>query len=120
MILNMMQLFAMMKIIAFKDQLTVDTVPLFETIPDLENAPDVMELLYTNPAYMAHLKARGNKQTIMLGFSDGTKDGGYLMANWGIYRAKELLTEMSRKFGNESSKVVLVKSKLSASKCKSK
>jgi len=97
--LNMMQLFAMLKIIAFKDQLTVDTVPLFETIPDLENAPDVMELLYTNPAYMAHLKARGNKQTIMLGFSDGTKDGGYLMANWGIYRAKELLTEMSRKYG---------------------
>jgi phosphoenolpyruvate carboxylase len=97
--LNMMQLFAMLKIVAFKDQLTVDTVPLFETIPDLENAPDVMELLYTNPAYMAHLKARGSKQTIMLGFSDGTKDGGYLMANWGIYKAKELLTEMSRKYG---------------------
>ncbi len=97
--LNMMQLFAMLKIIAFKDQLTVDTVPLFETITDLENAPGVMEELYTNPAYMAHLKTRGNKQTIMLGFSDGTKDGGYLMANWGIYRAKELLTEMSRKYG---------------------
>lgn len=97
--LNMMQLFAMLKIIAFKDQLTVDTVPLFETITDLENAPDVMEKLYTNPAYMAHLKARGNKQTIMLGFSDGTKDGGYLMANWGIYTAKELLTEISRKYG---------------------
>ena len=97
--LNMMQLFAMLKIIAFKDQLTVDTVPLFETIPDLENAPGVMELLYTNPAYMAHLKSRGSKQTIMLGFSDGTKDGGYLMANWGIYKAKELLTEMSRKYG---------------------
>ena len=74
-------------------------MPLFETIPDLENAPAVMEQLYTNPAYMAHLKARGNKQTIMLGFSDGTKDGGYLMANWGIYKAKEMLTEMSRKYG---------------------
>ncbi|MFB9056063.1 phosphoenolpyruvate carboxylase [Mariniflexile ostreae] len=96
--LNMMQLFAMLKIVGFKDQLTVDLVPLFETIPDLENAPGVMEQLYTNPAYMAHLKARGNKQTIMLGFSDGTKDGGYLMANWGIYKAKELLTEMSRKY----------------------
>ena len=96
--LNVMQLFAMLKIVAFKDELTVDVVPLFETIPDLENAPDVMEELYTNPEYMAHLKARGNKQTIMLGFSDGTKDGGYLMANWGIYKAKELLTEMSRKY----------------------
>lgn len=96
--LNVMQLFAMLKIVAFKDELTVDVAPLFETIPDLENAPDVMEQLYTNPEYMAHLRARGSKQTIMLGFSDGTKDGGYLMANWGIYKAKELLTEMSRKY----------------------
>lgn len=95
--LNVMQLFAMLKIVAFKDDLTVDVVPLFETITDLENAPTVMEQLYTNKAYKAHLEKRGNKQTIMLGFSDGTKDGGYLMANWGIFKAKELLTEMSRK-----------------------
>ncbi len=96
--LNVMQLFAMLKIVAFKDNLTVDVAPLFETIPDLENAPGVMEQLYQNPEYMAHLRARGSKQNIMLGFSDGTKDGGYLMANWGIYKAKELLTEMSRKY----------------------
>lgn len=97
--LNMMQLFAMLKMVSFSDNLTVDLAPLFETIPDLENAPGVMEQLYTNPVYRAHLEKRGNKQTIMLGFSDGTKDGGYLMANWGIYKAKELLTEMSRKYG---------------------
>ncbi|SEP94315.1 Phosphoenolpyruvate carboxylase, type 1 [Hyunsoonleella jejuensis] len=96
--LNVMQLFAMLKIVAFKDNLTVDIAPLFETIPDLENAPGVMEQLYQNPEYMAHLRARGSKQNIMLGFSDGTKDGGYLMANWGIYKAKELLTAMSRKY----------------------
>ena len=96
--LNVIQLFAMLKMVAFKNDLTVDVAPLFETIPDLENAPGVMEQLYTNPEYMAHLRARGSKQHIMLGFSDGTKDGGYLMANWGIYKAKELLTEMSRKY----------------------
>lgn len=96
--LNVMQLFAMLKMVAFKDNFTVDVVPLFETITDLENAPSVMEQLYTTPEYMAHLESRGRKQTIMLGFSDGTKDGGYLMANWGIYKAKELLTEMSRKY----------------------
>ena len=96
--LNVMQLFAMLKMVAFKDNLTVDVAPLFETIPDLENAPGVMEQLYQNPEYIAHLRARGNKQHIMLGFSDGTKDGGYLMANWGIYKAKELLTKMSRKY----------------------
>jgi len=95
--LHVMQLFAMLKIVAFQDEMTVDIGPLFETITDLENAPQVMEELYTNPHYAAHLKKRGNKQTIMLGFSDGTKDGGYLMANWGIFKAKERLTEVSRK-----------------------
>lgn len=96
--LNVMQLFAMLKLVAFQDALTVDIGPLFETITDLENAPAVMEALYTNPAYASHLKSRGNRQTIMLGFSDGTKDGGYLMANWAIYKAKENLTAISRKY----------------------
>jgi len=95
--LNVMQLYAMLKLVAFEDELTVDIAPLFETITDLENAPSVMEELYTNPNYIDHLKARGNRQTIMLGFSDGTKDGGYLMANWAIYQAKERLTTISRK-----------------------
>src|SRR5690606_25423968 len=45
-----------------------------------------------------HLQRRGNKQTIMLGFSDSTKDGGYLMANWSIYKAKIELTAMARKY----------------------
>jgi len=97
--LNVIQLFAMLKLVAFQDELTVDICPLFETIDDLENAESVMKELYTNPVYASHLKKRGNKQTIMLGFSDGTKDGGYLMANWGIFRAKELLTKISKKHG---------------------
>lgn len=77
---------------------TVDIVPLFESVDDLEKADKVMEQLYLNPTYANHLKKRGNEQTIMLGFSDGTKDGGYLMANWGIYKAKEALTAISRKY----------------------
>ncbi|WP_282030542.1 phosphoenolpyruvate carboxylase [Winogradskyella eximia] len=97
--LHVMQLFAMLKLVAFQDDLTVDIGPLFETITDLENAPKVMQDLYTNPDYAKHLKARGNRQTIMLGFSDGTKDGGYLMANWAIYQAKENLTRVSREHG---------------------
>lgn len=97
--LNVMQLFAMLKLVAFQDKLTVDIGPLFETITDLQHAPKVMEELYSNPEYAQHLKSRGNKQTIMLGFSDGTKDGGYLMANWAIYTAKENLTAISRKYG---------------------
>ncbi|MFT4849406.1 MAG: phosphoenolpyruvate carboxylase [Sediminicola sp.] len=96
--LNVMQLFAMLKLVAFQDKLTIDIGPLFETIADLENAPKVMEELYNMPAYRKHLEERGDRQTIMLGFSDGTKDGGYLMANWAIFKAKEHLTEVSRKY----------------------
>ncbi|WP_431156638.1 phosphoenolpyruvate carboxylase [Winogradskyella poriferorum] len=96
--LNVLQLFAMLKIIAFGDDLTADVVPLFETVTDLEASPAVMEELYTNPNYREHLEVRGNKQTIMLGFSDGTKDGGYLMANWAIFKAKERLTALSRQY----------------------
>ncbi len=96
---NMMETFAMLNLCGFGAKLPIDVIPLFETVDDLIAAPAVMETLYTNPAYIKHLKSRKYKQTIMLGFSDGTKDGGYLMANWGIYKAKEQLTEMSRKYG---------------------
>lgn len=96
--LNVMQLYAMLKLVAFNDKLSIDIVPLFETVTDLENAPKVMEQLYTNKAYKAHLRTRGQKQTIMLGFSDGTKDGGYFMANWAIFRAKEALTKISKEY----------------------
>jgi len=95
--INVMEVFAMLKLTAFKDDLTVDIVPLFETVDDLTRSADIMEQLYTNKNYREHVKNRGNRQTIMLGFSDGTKDGGYLMANWSIFKAKEKLTEISRK-----------------------
>jgi phosphoenolpyruvate carboxylase len=81
------------------DELSIDITPLFETVEDLQNAAGVMRELYNNSIYRAHLQRRGNTQTVMLGFSDGTKDGGYLMANYGIYRAKKELTETSREFG---------------------
>ena len=86
-------------LLAEGDELQLDIVPLFETIEDLANAPAVMDELYNVQGYRNHLKSRGNKQTIMLGFSDGTKDGGYLRANWSIFRAKENLTLLSREHG---------------------
>ncbi|WP_297333863.1 phosphoenolpyruvate carboxylase [Flavobacterium sp.] len=81
------------------DNPPVDIVPLFETVDDLKNAHTIMQTLYENKKYAQHLKSRGNRQTIMLGFSDGTKDGGYLMANWSIFKAKENLTLMAREYG---------------------
>ena len=96
--LNVMETFALFHLSNWENP-SVDIIPLFESIDDLHNAHEVMEKLYTDPAYAKHLTNRNNKQTIMLGFSDGTKDGGYLMANWSIYKAKEELTTISRKYG---------------------
>ncbi len=79
----------------------LDIVPLFETIDDLRNADDIMRTLYGSPLYRSHLERRGNAQTIMLGFSDGTKDGGYIAANWNIYRTKARLTALAREHGIE-------------------
>jgi len=78
-----------------EDQLNIDFVPLFETVNDLQGAAEIMEELYAHPFYRKHLESRGNKQDIMLGFSDSTKDGGYLMANWSIFNAKVALTTTS-------------------------
>jgi phosphoenolpyruvate carboxylase len=96
---NVLEVFQLFVLSGWKaEDLRVDIVPLFETVEDLKEAAGVMEELYSNKVYRKHLKKRGNAQTIMLGFSDGTKDGGYLMANWGIYKAKEELTAISRKY----------------------
>ena len=96
--LNVLEVFALFKLCNWNNP-TIDIVPLFEVIDDLQNAAQIMEELYSNKCYSRHLVNRGNQQTVMLGFSDGTKDGGYLMANWSIYKAKESITAISRKFG---------------------
>lgn len=99
---NVMEVFALFLLAGYQPQdIAVDIVPLFETIDDLRKAGPVMEMLYNLPAYRNHLSRRRNHQTIMLGFSDGTKDGGYLMANWSIYKAKEELTALSRQYDIE-------------------
>jgi phosphoenolpyruvate carboxylase len=97
--LNMMQTFAMLNLSGFQGDLPVDIIPLFETIDDLIAAKSVMRTLYSDPSYRKHLNQRKNIQTIMLGYSDGTKDGGYLMANWSIFKAKEALSDISREYG---------------------
>ncbi len=79
--------------------LDFDVIPLFETIDDLDRSESIMRRLYASPAYAEHLRRRGNAQTIMLGFSDGTKDGGYITANWAIHKAKRDLTRVSREAG---------------------
>ncbi|WP_295211414.1 phosphoenolpyruvate carboxylase [uncultured Chryseobacterium sp.] len=97
---DVMNVYAFFKICGYKEEeINMDIVPLFETMEGLANAENVMQQLYQNPVYQQHLERRGNQQTIMLGFSDGTKDGGYLKANWEIYKAKEVLTRLSEEKG---------------------
>ena len=71
--------------------LAVDIIPLFETIKDLENAPQILTDMLDDPAYREHLSRRNNTQTVMIGYSDSTKDGGYLAACWALYEAQSTL-----------------------------
>ena len=72
----------------------LDVVPLFETLNDLDRAPDVMRALLADPVYRRQLAARGNRQEVMLGYSDSAKDAGLLAASWALYRAQEALAEV--------------------------
>ncbi len=97
--LDVLELYTMLHVLSdFKKNIKVDIIPLFESINDLQNAEKIMQELYDCPFYQKHLKNRKNVQTIMLGFSDGTKDGGYVSANWSIYMAKVNLTKLSEKY----------------------
>ncbi len=75
-----------------------DIIPLFETMNGMAASEEVMQKLYNLKSYFSHLESRSKKQTIMLGFSDGTKDGGYLKANWSIYKCKQRLSILSKKY----------------------
>ena len=75
-------------------KITFDIVPLFETMKGMDSAQATMRFMFNLPEYRSHVQNRNNKQTIMLGFSDGTKDGGYLKANWSILKTKEELSKV--------------------------
>ncbi|HHN48179.1 MAG TPA: phosphoenolpyruvate carboxylase, partial [Bacteroidales bacterium] len=99
-VFSVLYVYGLLRWCSFKnDPLTVDVIPLFESMGGMENARSIMQFLFQNPTYRAHLQSRGNRQTIMLGFSDGTKDGGYLKANWSIFKTKEELTAICRDYG---------------------
>lgn len=77
----------------------LDVVPLFETMEDLAACPDVMERLYRHTAYREHLRLRRDQQEVMLGYSDGNKDGGFLASRWALYRAQVALAQGAKAHG---------------------
>jgi phosphoenolpyruvate carboxylase len=74
----------------------LDIVPLFETIEDLAGCDLLMKRLFANEGYKRHLEARGRFQEIMLGYSDSSKDGGYLAANWSLFDTQARLAAVCR------------------------
>jgi phosphoenolpyruvate carboxylase len=74
-------------------------VPLFESIEDLRNAPEVCRSLWSDPGYRELLASWGNVQEVMLGYSDSNKDGGMLTSTWEIFRAHRALHEVAREAG---------------------
>ncbi len=85
-----------------KGTIPFDIIPLLESMEGMKNAGQIMRELFDIPEYRQHVKNRGNRQTIMLGFSDGTKDGGYLQANWSIFKTKESLTAVCEEYNIEA------------------
>ncbi|HUQ45640.1 MAG TPA: phosphoenolpyruvate carboxylase [Gemmatimonadaceae bacterium] len=77
----------------------LDVVPLFETLDDLDRAPEVMRALLTDPVYRRQLAARGNRQEVMIGYSDSGKDAGILASSWALYRGQEALANLFREHG---------------------
>ncbi len=76
----------------------LNVAPLLETIDDLTAGPKIMETLFQMPVYRNHLKVMNDQQEIMLGYSDGSKDGGTLTANWKLYKAQLEIHEMANKY----------------------
>lgn len=79
--------------------LDLNIVPLFETIEDLHNAPEVMNRLLALPDYRAMIDGLGGVQEVMLGYSDSNKDGGFITSGWELHKAQTALVEVFRTHG---------------------
>ncbi|NJP38339.1 phosphoenolpyruvate carboxylase [Alkalicoccus luteus] len=76
----------------------INVAPLLETVDDLIAGPKIMQTLFDMDLYRSHIQQRGDHQEIMLGYSDGSKDGGTLTANWKLYKAQQEIHNMARDY----------------------
>ena len=79
----------------------LDVVPLFESAEALDSAGTILNALLADPDYRDHLEIRGNRQEVMLGYSDSNKESGFLAANWLLHRAQASLVATARQRGVE-------------------
>lgn len=80
-------------------EMSVNIVPLFETIDDLRQCGQVMDELFSTPDYLRLLRSRNQTQEVMLGYSDSNKDGGFLTSGWELYKAEIKLVEVFQRHG---------------------
>ncbi|MGC2049435.1 MAG: phosphoenolpyruvate carboxylase, partial [Gallionella sp.] len=100
-LLEVMLMLQQVGLLEGSDKLHVNIIPLFETIEDLRACGVIMDELFAIPLYRKLLSSRGNTQEVMLGYSDSNKDGGYLTANWELYKAEVILVKVFGKHGVE-------------------
>ncbi|WP_296561368.1 phosphoenolpyruvate carboxylase [Rudaea sp.] len=81
------------------DHVPLDIAPLFETVDDLRHAPATLSALFADPVYRAHLAARDDRQTVMLGYSDSSKDGGIVASRWALQNAQVELLKIAHGAG---------------------
>lgn len=80
-------------------QVPLDVAPLFETVDDLDAAADTLRALFADPLYRRHLSTRGDRQVVMLGYSDSAKDGGIVASRWALQQTQIALTALARESG---------------------
>ena len=93
---------ALARVAGFNDEknlVALDVAPLFETVADLESAEDSLRSLFADPVYREHLQQRGQRQMVMLGYSDSAKDGGILASRWALQRTQVALTALAQESG---------------------
>ncbi|MGA9574606.1 MAG: phosphoenolpyruvate carboxylase, partial [Lysobacterales bacterium] len=96
-VLSVLFLARMAGLVEADGSIPLDVAPLLETVDDLKNGEGILERLFTDPAYKAHLACREQRQIIMVGYSDSNKDGGLISARWALATAQTQLARVARK-----------------------
>ena len=98
-VLSVLFLARMAGLVGADGSIPLDVAPLLETVDDLKHGEVILERLFSDPAYKAHLATRNQRQIIMVGYSDSNKDGGLISARWALATAQTQLARVARKHG---------------------
>lgn len=98
-VLSVLFLARMAGLVEADGSIPLDVAPLLETVDDLKHGEVILERLFTDAAYKAHLTTRNQRQIIMVGYSDSNKDGGLISARWALATAQTQLSRVARKYG---------------------